>query len=67
MKNGIRPDGRTFDKTRSIMLNVKSIPNADGSAICKIGQTTVICGVKAVSNNVKEIISLTLRIPLGIM
>ncbi|CAH0560452.1 unnamed protein product [Brassicogethes aeneus] len=47
LANNIRPDGREFDKYRPIVLNVNSVETADGSAICKIGQTTVICGIKA--------------------
>lgn len=45
----VRPDGRTPEKTRSVTVNVKSINTADGSAIVRIGNTTVVCGIKAVS------------------
>lgn len=51
LSHGIRPDGRGFDKFRPIILNLGSIDTADGSAIAKVGQTTVVCGIKAVSNN----------------
>lgn len=44
----IRPDGREFEAFRPIRINVKSIGTADGSAIVKLGNTTVICGIKAV-------------------
>lgn len=50
LSHGVRPDGRGFDKFRPIILNLGSIDTADGSAIAKIGQTTVVCGIKAVSN-----------------
>ncbi|CAG9819763.1 unnamed protein product [Phaedon cochleariae] len=43
----IRPDGREFNKFRPIVLNVASIDTADGSAIAKVGKTTVVCGIKA--------------------
>ncbi|XP_023029122.2 exosome complex component RRP43 [Leptinotarsa decemlineata] len=43
----IRPDGREFNKFRPIILNVGSLDTADGSAIAKVGQTTVVCGIKA--------------------
>ncbi|XP_031619440.1 exosome complex component RRP43-like isoform X1 [Contarinia nasturtii] len=43
----IRPDGREFEAFRPIRINVKSIGTADGSAIVKLGNTTVICGIKA--------------------
>lgn len=45
----IRPDGREFSDFRPVIVNVGSIKTADGSAIAKVGKTTVICGVKAVS------------------
>lgn len=45
----LRPDGREFDNHRPIIVNLGSISTSDGSAIAKIGHTTVICGIKAVS------------------
>lgn len=45
--NDIRPDGRGHDQFRPAILNVSSIGTADGSAIVKIGNTTVVCGIKA--------------------
>ncbi|CAH1105303.1 unnamed protein product [Psylliodes chrysocephalus] len=47
LAHGIRPDGREFNKFRPILLNVGSIDTADGSAIAKVGNTTVVCGIKA--------------------
>lgn len=44
----VRPDGREFESFRPIRINAKSIGTADGSAIVKLGSTTVICGIKAV-------------------
>lgn len=46
----IRPDGRSLNEFRPMSINVKSLSNADGSAIVKIGNTTVVCGIKAVNN-----------------
>ncbi|PSN53587.1 Exosome complex component RRP43 [Blattella germanica] len=43
----VRPDGRGLQKFRPISINVGSITTADGSAIAKIGNTTVVCGIKA--------------------
>ncbi|XP_047370891.1 exosome complex component RRP43-like isoform X2 [Vespa velutina] len=43
----IRPDGRQFLSFRPISVNVSSITQADSSAVFKIGNTTVICGIKA--------------------
>lgn len=43
----VRPDGRQFLAFRPISVNVSSITQADSSAVFKIGNTTVICGIKA--------------------
>lgn len=47
INNDIRPDGRGLDQFRPAIINVSSIGTADGSAIVKIGNTTVVCGIKA--------------------
>lgn len=49
LNHEIRPDGRELDQFRPIVINVNSIGTSDGSAIVKIGNTTVVCGIKAVS------------------
>lgn len=46
---GVRPDGRSLQKFRPVSINVGSIKTAEGSAIVKIGNTVVVCGIKAVS------------------
>ncbi|XP_051169100.1 exosome complex component RRP43-like [Leptopilina boulardi] len=43
----IRPDGRDFVSFRPVSINVSSIKQADSSCVFKIGNTTVICGIKA--------------------
>ncbi|KAG1778876.1 ribosomal protein S5 domain 2-type protein [Suillus placidus] len=43
----IRPDGRTFDEWRNVSVNAGSISTADGSALVRMGETTIVCGVKA--------------------
>lgn len=45
----VRPDGRQFLSFRPISVNISSITHADSSSIFKIGGTTVVCGIKAVS------------------
>lgn len=45
----VRPDGRQFLSFRPISVNISSITHADSSAIFKIGNTTIVCGIKAVS------------------
>ncbi|KAI0036758.1 ribosomal protein S5 domain 2-type protein [Vararia minispora EC-137] len=43
----VRPDGRLPSEWRDISVNVGSISTADGSALVRIGDTTIVCGVKA--------------------
>ncbi|KAI0774691.1 ribosomal protein S5 domain 2-type protein [Trametes elegans] len=43
----IRPDGRDLDEWRDVSVDVGSISTADGSALVRLGSTTVVCGVKA--------------------
>jgi polyribonucleotide nucleotidyltransferase len=42
-----RPDGREPSEWRDLFLHVGSISTADGSALVRIGETTIVCGVKA--------------------
>ncbi|CAL8265526.1 unnamed protein product [Merluccius merluccius] len=46
LKENCRPDGRELVEFRPTTLNIGSISTADGSALVKIGNTTVICGIK---------------------
>ena len=43
---GIREDGRKLDEYRDIQIEINKIPQANGSARVKIGNTEVIAGVK---------------------
>ncbi|XP_034034170.1 exosome complex component RRP43 [Thalassophryne amazonica] len=47
LKESCRPDGRGLTDFRSTSLNIGPISTTDGSAMVKIGNTTVICGIKA--------------------
>ncbi|PCH40749.1 hypothetical protein WOLCODRAFT_99214 [Wolfiporia cocos MD-104 SS10] len=47
LAENVRPDGRGLDEWRDVSLNVGSISTADGSALVRLGDTTVVCGVKA--------------------
>jgi exosome complex RNA-binding protein Rrp42 (RNase PH superfamily) len=47
LEHNIRPDGRELDHYRPIIVNLGSISTADGSALAKVGKTTVVCGIKA--------------------
>ncbi|KAH9482180.1 Exosome complex component RRP43 [Psilocybe cubensis] len=43
----VRPDARLFGEGRGVSVDVGSISTADGSALVRMGETTVVCGVKA--------------------
>ncbi|KAI0302799.1 ribosomal protein S5 domain 2-type protein [Multifurca ochricompacta] len=47
IKEDIRPDGREATEWRDLSVHVGSISTANGSALVRLGDTTVICGVKA--------------------
>ncbi|RUP45391.1 exosome complex component RRP43 [Jimgerdemannia flammicorona] len=47
IEQNVRPDGRQLHKFRKTTLNVGAISTANGSAMVRIGGTTVICGIKA--------------------
>ncbi|XP_063696228.1 exosome complex component RRP43-like [Culicoides brevitarsis] len=47
LQHNIRPDGRNLLGSRPLQLNVNSITTADGSATVKLGNTVVVCGIKA--------------------
>ncbi|XP_053187786.1 exosome complex component RRP43 [Scomber japonicus] len=51
LKENCRPDGRDLSEFRATTLNIGSISTADGSALVKVGNTTVICGIKAELTN----------------
>ncbi|XP_053703288.1 exosome complex component RRP43 isoform X1 [Synchiropus splendidus] len=51
LKENCRPDGRGLFEFRTTILNIGSISTADGSALVKVGNTTVICGIKAELSN----------------
>ncbi|KAM9788711.1 exosome complex component RRP43 [Neosynchiropus ocellatus] len=51
LKENCRPDGRELLEFRTTILNIGSISTADGSALVKVGNTTVICGIKAELSN----------------
>lgn len=47
LSHDLRPDGRELDQFRPVVINMDSIGTADGSAIVKLGNTAVVCGIKA--------------------
>jgi len=46
LKQDVRPDGRELGEIRSTVLSIGSIKTANGSALVKLGNTTVVCGIK---------------------
>ncbi|RKP10858.1 exosome complex component RRP43-like protein [Thamnocephalis sphaerospora] len=47
LEQDVRPDGRAFSQFRKTILNAGCISTANGSAVVRIGDTTVVCGIKA--------------------
>ncbi|XP_067648350.1 exosome complex component RRP43-like isoform X2 [Eurosta solidaginis] len=47
LENDIRLDGRTFDKYRPIGVNIASFQHSLGSSATKIGNTNILCGIRA--------------------
>lgn len=47
LENNVRSDGRNLMEFRPTIINKNCISHAEGSALVKIGNTTVICGIKA--------------------
>ncbi|KAK2153306.1 hypothetical protein LSH36_301g02012 [Paralvinella palmiformis] len=47
LEQDTRPDGRALAEVRPVMLNVGSITTAEGSALVKLGNTAVLCAIKA--------------------
>ena len=50
-----RPSGRSPLETRTTQLNVGSLSHCNGSSLVKIGDTTIVCGVRAQVLPVSEI------------
>ncbi|KAL1924563.1 uncharacterized protein VTP21DRAFT_4217 [Calcarisporiella thermophila] len=47
LEQQVRPDGRPLNRFRKTALNTGTITTADGSAVARLGGTTVVCGIKA--------------------
>ncbi|XP_048774394.1 exosome complex component RRP43-like [Ostrea edulis] len=47
LEQEVRPDGRELGETRTIVINIGCLSTANGSALVKVGNTTVMCGIKA--------------------
>lgn len=43
----LRPDGRGVAEFRALQVTLGSISTAEGSALVRLGETTIVCGVKA--------------------
>ncbi|GBN15905.1 Exosome complex component RRP43 [Araneus ventricosus] len=51
LEHDLRPGGRLLTNFRSVLINTGSIGTACGSALVKIGDTSVLCGIKAELTN----------------
>ncbi|KAL4230480.1 Exosome complex component RRP43 [Mactra antiquata] len=47
IEKDVRPDERTLEEFRPTVLNIGCVTTAEGSALVKLGNTTVMCGIKA--------------------
>jgi len=47
LTQGVRPDGRPLHDIRKSTISVGSIKTVVGSSLCKVGDTSVIAGIKA--------------------
>ncbi|KAG2501159.1 hypothetical protein HYH03_000974 [Edaphochlamys debaryana] len=43
---GVRPDGRPLGRARAVTIGAGAITSADGSALVKVGRTSVLAGVR---------------------
>uniref|UniRef100_A0A0D6R385 Ribosomal RNA-processing protein 43 n=1 Tax=Araucaria cunninghamii TaxID=56994 RepID=A0A0D6R385_ARACU len=46
LNENVRPDARPLGRARATSLTLGTVPTADGSAMAKIGNTTMLAGVK---------------------
>lgn len=46
LEQGKRIDGRSFDESRKLIVEIDAIPKANGSARVRLGDTEAVCGVK---------------------
>ncbi|XP_060598391.1 exosome complex component RRP43-like [Ruditapes philippinarum] len=47
IEKDVRPDDRNLEEFRPTILNIGCVGTAEGSALVKLGNTTVMCGIKA--------------------
>ena len=55
IKENIRPDGRNLKEVRKILIEKGVLCNAEGSAKVNLGNTSFICGVTYLVNNVNSL------------
>ncbi|GIL72003.1 hypothetical protein Vretimale_572 [Volvox reticuliferus] len=46
LSEGVRPDGRPLGRARAVTIGAGAITSVDGSALVKVGRTTVLAGVR---------------------
>lgn len=46
LEKNVRPDGRELGEFRDTLLNISCVSTAEGSALVKLGNTSVMCGIK---------------------
>ena len=71
LKENKRSDGRSFNSFRETEVKTNVVDTADGSCIVKLGNTTVICGVKGsivekvTLNDDKGLVEVTISLPVN--
>lgn len=57
----IRPNGRTPSTLRPISLNLRSLTHTNGSSFIRLGDTSVVCGVRAEILDLRDIANYRVR------
>ncbi|KAI9850946.1 MAG: hypothetical protein M1824_002941 [Vezdaea acicularis] len=56
-----RPNGRRLDETRAPTLHTNSLSHAHGSAVVRVGDTAVVCGVRGELLHLRDVSGYRLR------
>ena len=63
----IRPSGRSASETRRITLHTGSLTNANGSALVRLGNTSIVCGTRAEVLDVRDIANYRAASAFGVL
>ena len=54
LAHAMRPDGRTLLKTRNTLISASMLRSTNGSAMVRLGNTSVLCGIRALVTEPRE-------------